>query len=134
MDRAPHPAAAVSWRDAPLAIRSEDLAAWVVARCVGSTGLGQRTSEAAQDLAISLALALTFPERRSAHLVAADEAVVRLRTLLSLAERSGLLRAQQRRYATSELAEIGRMIGGWRKRWIRKGRRLDDPLCPEVEA
>ena len=61
-------------------------------------------------------LALTFPRSRGQHLVTADQAVVRVRVLLRLAAAQGALTARQLRYASGNLADIGRMIGGWRKR------------------
>lgn len=65
---------------------------------------------------LGVSLALTFPASRSRHLEAADEAVVRLRELLRLAQELGLISPGGLRYASGRLLVIGRMIGGWRKR------------------
>lgn len=104
---------------APLALRSQELAAWVLDRAAMRPDHpgAQAMAVAAQDLACELAIALTFPAGRAQHIALADEALVRLRTHLALAERTALLSARQRRYAMAELLEIGRMLGGWRKRW-----------------
>ena len=63
-------------------------------------------------------------EVRAAQLQAADEAVVRLRDLLRLAEVLGLLLPGALRQLTGQLSAIGRMIGGWRRR---RGPQARDP-------
>jgi hypothetical protein len=117
----------VSWRDAPLYVRSHDLTRWILERVdtwEGRTAqrLGGAISSAAQGVLCSVSLALTFPEEREEHLSASDRDIVRLRVLLRLAKDLGLLSPGRHRYVSGELLEIGRMLGGWRKRW---GRRRD---------
>jgi len=117
----------MSWRDAPLYVQSRDLAAWVMERAARWTGaegdrLGRDTHAAARDLVEACALALTFPARRGDWLEAADVAALRLRERLRLAALLGLLSRRQLRFVDGRLAEVGRMIGGWRKRHARRAR------------
>lgn len=117
----------MSWRDAPLYVRSHDLTRWILERVdtwEGRTaqGLAGSIANAAQGVLCSVSLALTFPKEREEHLSASDRDIVRLRVLLRLAKDLDLLSPGRHRYASGELLEIGRMLGGWRKRW---GRRRD---------
>lgn len=54
-------------------------------------------------------------DERLARLVLADEALTRVRCYLRLAERWGWLSAGQYRHVAAMLAEIGRLLGGWRR-------------------
>lgn len=54
------------------------------------------------------------PERR-AQLVQADEALAKVRLYLRLAARWGWLSAGQYQHVAEMVAEIGRLLGGWRK-------------------
>ena len=81
----------MSWRDAPLYVEAHDLAVWVVGRAAswrqpGARCLAPRIAGAACDLVDAVALALTFPPSRAAHLERADASIVVLRTELRLAE------------------------------------------------
>ncbi|MCP4990137.1 MAG: hypothetical protein GY928_30095 [Colwellia sp.] len=111
----------MSWRDAPLYVEADDLAAWVLEQThrwppeVGEH-LAPLAARAGCDLVCAVALALTFPARRAEHLEQADEGIVRLRTLLRLARRQHLLSPGGLRHASGRLRAIGRMVGGWRKR------------------
>lgn len=121
----------MSWRGAPVYVAAQDLATWVTLRAEswpGPTGwqLALRSTTEALDLVQALALALTFPDQRSASQQRADQAIVRLRETLRLATATGLLSHRQLRYACSRLAEIGRMLGGWRKQTDR----ARDPPTP----
>lgn len=111
----------MSWRDAPLYVEAHDLAAWLVERAAtwnkpGAACLAPRIAGAACDLVDAIALALTFPTSRSSHLARADTEIVVLRTDLRLAERLGVVSADNLRFACDRLRAIGRMLGGWRKR------------------
>lgn len=115
----------MSWRDAPLYIATFDLAQWVLRRVDAEEGvpptasrvcLSHRILAAVTDLVELVSLALTFPEHRDLHLRSADETVVRLRVELRLAHGLGQLPTRSHEHACRRLAEIGRMIGGWRKR------------------
>lgn len=110
----------MSWRDAPIAIHTQDVALEVSARASTWTAtdalLADRCLGAALDLLEAVSLALSFPETRSAHQTAADAAIVRLRVTLRVARDRGLSSAGWHRMITGRLAVIGRMLGGWRKR------------------
>jgi len=114
----------MSWREAPLYVESHDLALWVLerSRAWPEPGpLGTQIAVAACDLVVEVSLALTFRVGRVEHLRHADEAIVRLRTLLRLARDLGLVSPRGLRFATGRLRAIGRMLGGWRKRVDRRG-------------
>ncbi len=111
----------MSWRDAPVYVEAFDLGRWVIERADSweHRPLADRATGAAVELVISVSLALTFPANRQRHLAASDEGIVRLRTVLRLAESVGLVSRGGLRAAAQQLGSIGRMVGGWRKR-IRK--------------
>jgi hypothetical protein len=111
----------MSWRDAPLYVEAHDLARWVIERTNAwpmdrDRHLGTPLVSAACDLVIEVSLSLTFPASRRLHLEAADEAIVRVRSLLRLARSQNLISAGGLRHAAGRLQVIGRMVGGWRKR------------------
>ncbi len=113
----------MSMLDAPLYVQAHDLAIWLSERTVSWPAahgdLATAVREGACELTCRAALALTFPDRRARHLRRADETIVRLREHLRIAAGLHLLSRRRLRYAAGELAEIGRMIGGWRKRVAR---------------
>ena len=108
----------MSWRDAPLYVEAFDLSGWVIerARTWELEPLGRRAIEESVELVSSVSLALTFPSARRRHLARTDEGIVRLRTVLRIAENAGLLSRRRLRFAAERLGVIGRMVGGWRKR------------------
>lgn len=111
----------MSWHEAPLYVDAHDLASWVIERANAwpperERHLASLVVGAACDLVTAVSLALTFPATRTRHLEAADYLIVRLRTLLRLAQSLKLLSPGGLRYAAGRLQEIGRMVGGWRKR------------------
>lgn len=106
--------------EAPLYVRAHDLAVWVARTTAAwppsARDLAVAARAAARELAVAAALALTFPADRPAHLRRADEGIVRLRELLRVAVDLDVLKREGLRHAAAELADIGRMVGGWRKR------------------
>ncbi len=130
----------MSWKDAPLYVETHDLACWVLQRAHswpqrGDDQLSRLAAGAACELVISVSLALTFPPTRADHLECADHAIVRLRTLLRLAGQLELLSAGGLRFASGRLREIGRMVGGWRKRVARTSRsRRRDRVIPTISG
>jgi len=115
----------MSWRDAPLYVRSQDLARWILERVLSwpdaaQQVLGAPLAQSAQSLVCAVARALTFPLERTRHLQVADHAIIDTRIRLRLARDAGLLSAGGHRYAAGELLAIGRMLGGWKKRHARR--------------
>ena len=110
--------------EAPLYVRAHDLAVWLDRGTaawpspVGDLALAVRA--AARRLACESALSLTFRDRRIAHLDEADEAIVRLREMLRIAVDLEIMDRKRLRHPAAELADIGRIIGGWRKRLKRR--------------
>ncbi len=110
----------MSWRRAPLYVQAHDLCHWLLERLASRAtrdvaGLGVRLAHDAHAIVSEVALALTFPVDRAAHQAAADDAIVRLRVTLRLAEAIGLLTPRHVRHVAAELSSIGRMLGGWRR-------------------
>ena len=106
----------------PLYVQSHDLTRWILERVLDwpanvRSVIGDPLAQEARRLVQSISLGLTFIHQRPEHVRAADESIVRLRELLRLARDLGFLPASSHRYAQGELLEIGRMVGGWRKRW-----------------
>ncbi len=112
----------MGWRDARRYVEAFDLSVWVAERANAwqHAAVGRLATDTAIELVSSVSLALTFPDGRDRHLAAADEGVVRLRTVLRVAESLKLLSKGGLRYAAARLAAIGRMVGGWRKRLRRQ--------------
>ncbi len=112
----------MSWRDAPLYVEAFDLSGWVIERAQSweLEPLARRAIDEAVELVSSVSLALTFPAARERHLIEAEEGIVRLRTVLRIAEGVGVLSSRRVRFAAERLSAIGRMVGGWRKRVCRR--------------
>ena len=118
----------MSPRDAPLYIRTRDLVEWLLSRILSwerapREMLGRPLFEAGEMLLDAIALALVMPDSRPAHQEVADRAIVCVRELLRLSAGQTLLSRRQLRFALEELDVMGRMLGGWRKRVNRRGRR-----------
>lgn len=122
----------MSWRDARLYVETFDVALWVTerVRTLPQDPMSAELLGAAADLVDSASLALTFPADRADHLRRADEAIVRLRIRLRLAQSLGMLSEGGTRDALARLALIGKMVGGWRKR--RGVRPRDSPESEEA--
>jgi four helix bundle protein len=105
----------------PIFTRSFDLIAWLLQASnhfprVHRHGLTRRLQDAAFDLRERLEEAnARRGDARRTSLALADEALSKLRMYLRLAHRFGWLSAGQYGHAAELTAEIGRLIGGWRK-------------------
>ncbi len=111
-------------KEAPVFVRAYDLHSWLLDRLdavVDRADDSARFPELARCVlrhserllnAVSLAVARF---ERDLHLVVADEQATLLRVHLRLASEKELLDDRQLLYATSELSDIGRQIGGWRR-------------------
>lgn len=77
--------------------------------------LGARVQSAALDLVDAVVLALVRREDRRVRMDEADASIARLTVGLRLSRDLGLLSAGSVTHALTELQEIGRMLGGWRK-------------------
>ncbi len=127
----------MSWRHAPLYVRAHDLARWHLAHFRDAASyreLVAAASAAMVELLCSLALALTFPASRDRHREQADEALVRVRTLGSLACELSLMSPRQLRYMSGELVVLGRMLGGWRRASRNTARRLTSNPGAKAQA
>jgi len=108
----------MSWSDAPLYIRVHDLARDLLPRVESgpSPALRHRISAEVQELLCEISLALTFASARGDHQAAADRALTRLKVLVRLARDTGVLRERGAQHIGRQLVEIGRILGGWRRR------------------
>jgi hypothetical protein len=106
--------------DSPIFARCDDLLQWVFRATVRyprhyRAALGKATQEAVLLLQRHLVAAARRRDKRSA-LQAADEALHELRLLLRQGQALGLLTLAQYEHASRLTDEVGRLIGGWRKR------------------
>jgi hypothetical protein len=106
--------------DSPLFVRCDELVLWVMRTTVRyprhyRAALGKATQEAVLGLQRHLVAAARRRDPRSA-LQTADESLHELRLLLCQGYRLDLLTARQHEHAARLLDEVGRMIGGWRKK------------------
>jgi hypothetical protein len=112
----------VSWRRAPLYVEAHELAVWLGRHFDGERArtLDVELARTGDELLFQVARALAFPGAREQALLAADEAVLRLRVLARVACERARLAPRELRFAAARLERIGRMLGGWRRQ-----RRLD---------
>jgi hypothetical protein len=105
----------------PIFTRSFDLLSWLLPASQNFPrahrhGFTRRLLDAAFDLRERLEEADQRQGRaRGERLVQADEALARLRVYLRLASRFGWLSDGQYGHVAEIVAEIGRLLGGWRK-------------------
>jgi hypothetical protein len=105
----------------PIFTRSFDLLTWLLPAThhfprAHRHGFTRRLLDAAFDLREHLEEAhLRQGSARSERLAAADEALARLRVYLRLASRWGWLSDGQYGHVAEIVAEVGRLLGGWRK-------------------
>jgi 23S rRNA-intervening sequence protein len=105
----------------PIFTRSFDLLTWLLPATnhfprSHRHGFTQRLLDAAFDLRERLEEAhLRQGRARSERLAAADEALARRRVYLRLASRWGWLSDGQYGHVAEIVAEVGRLLGGWRK-------------------
>jgi len=105
----------------PIFTRSFDLLSWLLPAVnhfprSHRHSFTRRLLDAAFDLRERLEEAhLRHGKARGASLQAADEALARLRVYLRLAGRWGWLSDGQYGHVAEMVAEVGRLLGGWRK-------------------
>ncbi|HEX4965564.1 MAG TPA: diversity-generating retroelement protein Avd [Thermoanaerobaculia bacterium] len=105
----------------PIFTRSFDLLTWLLPATnhfprAHRHGFTRRLLDAAFDLRERLEEAhLRQGRARSERLAAADEALARLRVYLRLASRWGWISDGQYGHVAEIVAEVGRLLGGWRK-------------------
>ena len=105
-------------KEAPLFIRAYDLHSWLLDR-FGGTGaypaIGTAVLRHSAELLDAVSLALSRFDTLE-RLIEADEHATLLRVHLRLAAEKKLLTDRQLVYVTGELRDVGRQIGGWRRR------------------
>ena len=93
--------------------------------------LGDRLQVTALDLCLALVEA-GHASAKDRPLYRADRLLDQLRILLRLAHDLGLFPAQRYEHAAERVAELGRMLGGWKKRAAAK--RVAEPSPAEAAA
>ncbi len=111
--------------DSPAFARCDELVLWVLRATVRyprhyRASLGKATQEAVLALQRHLVAAARRRDKRSA-LQAADEALHELRLLLRQGHALGLMTMGQYEHVARLVDEVGRLIGGWRKKLGNKG-------------
>ncbi len=98
---------------APIYVDAMALCAWLTEHA-GSDPLSRRLCEIAMDLLGAIALAVSGRDR-DRQIEIADEHLIVLRTLLTLAEETGRLTEGQYLHLQPRIQAIGRQLGGWRR-------------------
>jgi len=115
-------------KEAPLFIRAYDLHGWLLDRLDGPVDrrgdaaegrerfpeLARSVLRHSEKLLDAVSLAVAHFDR-DMQLLEADEQATLLRVHLRLASEKKLIDDRQLLYATGELTDIGRQIGGWRR-------------------
>ena len=104
-----------------LYVRAYDLTKWLIERGQRFPKnqrfvIGARLQTATLDLLDMVSLGLLQREDRPQRLRKADEALARIRIAVRLSRDLGVLSERQAEHAGREIAEVGRMLGGWRRR------------------
>jgi len=105
-------------KEAPLFIHAYDLHSWLLDRFAGERAGGEVARAVlchSRALLETLSLALSRFDTRE-RLVEADEHATLLRVHLRLASEKGLLEDRQLFHAVQQIRDVGRQIGGWRKK------------------
>ena len=111
----------VTRQEMPIFTRTFDLLSWLLPASnnfprVHRHTFTRRLLDAAFDLREHLEQAnLRRGQQRSVCLARADEALSNVRVYLRLAARWGWLSAGQYQHVATMVAEVGRLLGGWRK-------------------
>ncbi|MCA9992482.1 MAG: diversity-generating retroelement protein Avd [Anaerolineales bacterium] len=111
----------MSQQEMPIFVRTFDLLAWLLPTTTHFPrayrhSFTQRLLDTTFDLSEALQEAnLRYGQARLERLARADEALDKLRHYLRLAARLGWLTARQYEHVAAMVAEIGRLLGGWRK-------------------
>lgn len=106
--------------ESPIFVRVQALLAWLLVATrkfprEQRFGLAQRLLDQAFRLEDALVAASVQPAAKAAHLVAADCALTGLKRSLALSFEMKWLSEGQWRHATALTAEVGRLLGGWKK-------------------
>lgn len=106
--------------ESPIFVRTQALLAWLLLATRKLPrdqrfGLAQRLLDQAFRLEDALVAASVEPASKAAHLVAADCALQGLKRSLALAFEMKWLSEGQWRHAGVLTAEVGRLLGGWKK-------------------
>ncbi len=102
---------------AAIALRMEDLTAWIIERTAKMPRdhkftIGDKLVETCLDVTTSLVEA-SFIRDKLPLLASASRGLTRARVLVRIAHRFGLLSEDQRDYFAAQSLEIGKMLGGW---------------------
>lgn len=107
-------------QESPIFTRLHDLLLWLLQATrkfprEHRFGLAQRLEDQAFDLQRTLVAAAIDTKHSTQHLADADIALTTLRKTLLLCRELDLLQAGQYRHVSEMAAEVGRLLGGWRR-------------------
>ena len=109
-------------QESPVFLRTYDLLLWLLPQVtkfprVYRFGLGERIIRLGLDFQDSLIVAGLKPaSERSPYLAQADVQLAQLRRLIRMCKDLQSLSIGQYEHASKMLAEVGRLLGGWRKK------------------
>jgi four helix bundle protein len=107
-------------KESPLFVRTHDFVLWLLPQTMNFPRsqrfvLTRRLQDSALDFQEQIIeAALSRDRQQAAQLAAADATLVKVRHYLRLAHELGWLQAGQYAHASRMVAEIGRLLGGWR--------------------
>jgi len=106
-------------KQSPIFVKSYDLMAWLVPRTLGfpksQRGVLARRVQAHLFAFYEALVDAGLSQAPQPHLQRADASLTKLRTYLRLCRDLQLLSVRQYGFASQQVAEIGRLLGGWFK-------------------
>ena len=111
----------MNYENTPLYTRSYSLTKDLIQRCAKFPrnyrfSLGHELEQSSLNLTTSIMTALLQPSVRLTTLQKADETLNSIRLSLRLSKDIGLINDNQHTYLATEIAEIGALLGSWKKR------------------
>jgi hypothetical protein len=111
-------------KQSPIFVKSYDLMAWLIPRTLGfpksQRGVLARRVQAHLFAFYEALVDAGMSQTPQPHLQRADASLTKLRTYLRLCRDLQLLSVRQYGFASQQVAEIGRLLGGWFKSLERK--------------
>jgi hypothetical protein len=125
-------------KQSPIFVKSYDLMAWLIPRTLAfpksQRGVLARQVQAQLFAFYEALVDAGLSEAPLPHLRRADASLTKLRTYLRLSRDLQLLSLRQYGYASQQVAEVGRLLGGWLKSLEAGARSGDRPQPRAVPA
>jgi len=124
-------------KQSPIFVKSYDLMAWLVPRTLGfpksQRGVLARRVQGQLFALYEALVDAGLSETPLPHLRRADASLTKLRAYLRLCRDLKLLSIPQYGYASQQVAQVGRLLGGWLKS-LDKGKRRERPRRSRQKA